>query len=303
MTDVLYEPLAGDAVRATDLTRGPWDPGAEHGGAPATLLGRAIEALEPGAAMRVARVTLELLRPVPIGELRVEVEIVRPGRRVQLVAARLWAGDTVTVQALALRIRRAEGVSPQVPAAGGAPLPLPGPDARAALRFGEGRSFPDDACELRFARGHFREPGPAVTWIRLAVPVVPGEAPSGLQRALAAADFGNGVSAVLDWERQVFINPDLTVHLERDPVGEWVCLDAETTIGRRRDRPGRLDAVRRAGAHRPRGAGVVRGPALSRFRPPGAVAFALQSSAVCLGGAPWPASARNPPSSRSAPRR
>jgi hypothetical protein len=231
VTDALFVVTGDDTVRATDLTRGPWDPGAEHGGAPAALLGRAIERTEPGADMRVARVTIELLRPVPIGELRVETEVVRPGRRVQLVAARLYAGDTLTVQALALRIRREQGVSPVVAATGAAPLPLPGPEARVALRFGEGRSFPDDGCELRFARGHYRDPGPAITWIRLNVPVVAGETPSGVQRALAAADFGNGVSAVLDWSSQVFINPDLTVHLERDPVGEWICLDAETTIG------------------------------------------------------------------------
>jgi hypothetical protein len=231
MSQTLFVPIDEDHYEATELTRGPWDPGAQHGGAPAALLGRAIERTEPGAGMRVARVTMELLRPVPIGALRVETEVVRPGRRVQLVAARLWAGDTLTVQALALRIRRAEDVSPTVAADGGPPLPLPGPDTRAALRFGAGPSFPDDGCELRFAHGDYRDPGPAVVWIRLAVPVVPGETPSGLQRALAAADFGNGASAVLDWATQVFINPDLSVHLERDPVGEWVCMDAETTIG------------------------------------------------------------------------
>jgi hypothetical protein len=231
LTDALFQPLGADRVRATEFTRGPWDPGAQHGGAPAALLARAIERLQPGADMRVARVTMELLRPVPIGELRVETELVRPGRRVQLVAARLYAGDTLTVQALALRIRRAPGVSPTIAAPDRAPAPVPGPQARSGLRFSADRSFPGDGCDLRFARGDYREPGPAVAWIRLAVPVVAGEEPSGLQRALAAADFGNGVSAVLDWERQVFINPDLTVHLERDPVGEWVCLDAETTIG------------------------------------------------------------------------
>jgi len=231
LTDALFEVVGDDVVRATDLTRGPWDPGAEHGGAPAALIGRAIERTQPGADMRVARVTIELLRPVPLGELRVETEVVRPGRRVQLVAARLWAGDTLAVQALGLRIRRAPGVSPAVAATDPVPAPLPGPEAHARFVVAEGRSFPSDGCELRFARGSFTEAGPAVVWIRLGVPVVAGETPSGLQRALAAADFGNGVSAVLDWDTQVFINPDLTVHLERDPVGEWIGLDAETTIG------------------------------------------------------------------------
>jgi len=229
--DALYLPQDDGTLLSTELTRGPWDPGAQHGGAPAALIGRAIERTEPGAQMRVARVTMELLRPVPIAPLRVETEIVRPGRRVQLVAARLWAGDTLTVQALALRIRREPGVSPVVPPDAPPPPPVPGPEAAAHMDVAEGRSFPSDGAELRFVRGHHRDPGPAVTWIRLAVPVVPGETPSGVQSALAAADFGNGVSAVLDWGAYVFINPDLTVHLERDPVGEWILLDAQTTIG------------------------------------------------------------------------
>ncbi len=231
MSDALYELLDEGRVRAGDLTRGPWDPGAQHGGAPAALVARAGEATRPGEQKRVARMTLELLRPVPIGELRVETEIVRPGRRVQLVAARLWAGDTLVVQALALRMRRAEDVAPTVAASQVAPAPLPGPEAAIQLAGDRRlRSFPDDACELRFARGHYREPGPAVVWIRLGAPVVAGEAPSALQRAVAAADFGNGASAVLDWDRYVFINPDLNVHLEREPAGEWICLEAETTI-------------------------------------------------------------------------
>jgi hypothetical protein len=184
--------------------------------------------------MRVARMTLELLRPVPITRLRVETELVRPGRRVQLVAARLYEADTdvLVLQALALRIRRSDATGAPVVASPQTALPLPGPDADAKLGGATPgmRSFPDDGVQLRFAAGHYREPGPATVWIRLQVPVVPGEEPSPLSRVLAAADFGNGASAVLDWDRFVFINPDLSVHLERDAEGEWICLEAETTI-------------------------------------------------------------------------
>ena len=58
-----------------------------------------------------------------------------------------------------------------------------------------------------------------------------GEEPSPWQRAAAAADFGNGVSAELDFDVELFINPDLTVSVHRPPVGEWVCLDARTRFG------------------------------------------------------------------------
>ena len=82
--------------------------------------------------------------------------------------------------------------------------------------------------EYRFLEGAFLEPGPARVWMRMRCPLVAGEQPTPLQRVLAAADSGNGVSATLDWRKYLFINVDLSVHLERMPVGEWVGLDAVT---------------------------------------------------------------------------
>jgi hypothetical protein len=84
------------------------------------------------------------------------------------------------------------------------------------------------AMEFRAVAGAFIEPGPATFWLRMRYPLVAGEEPTPLQRALIAADVGNGISAVLDWRSYVFINVDLTVHFERMPAGEWVCVDAVT---------------------------------------------------------------------------
>jgi hypothetical protein len=84
------------------------------------------------------------------------------------------------------------------------------------------------AMEYRFARGGFLDLGPAVAWMRSRIPLVGGEEPTPLQRVLVAADSGNGISATLDFRRYVFINVDLTVHLGRMPVGEWICLDSLT---------------------------------------------------------------------------
>ena len=90
--------------------------------------------------------------------------------------------------------------------------------------------FGGDGVELCFVRGAFAEPGPAAAWIRFRVPLVEGERPTPVQRAAAAADFGNGVSAALDWSEHAFINPDLTIHLVRPPRGEWVGLDSRTIV-------------------------------------------------------------------------
>jgi hypothetical protein len=84
--------------------------------------------------------------------------------------------------------------------------------------------------ESSFLHGGFTALGPATVWLRMRVPLVAGEAPSAWQRVLVAADSASGVSATLDFTRYVFVNPDLTVHLHRQPLGEWVCLDARSVV-------------------------------------------------------------------------
>jgi Thioesterase-like superfamily len=216
----------GDAFVPTGHARGPWDPDALHGGAPAALVARAVERLAP--EMRLARLTLEILGPVPLAPLTVEAELVRPGRRFQLAEATLASGDGVACRARAVLLRRGDvdGVPP-----GDAPaLHAPAPDTVERLDMGRGDSFGGTGMDVRFVRGHLFEDGPAVGWFRLAQPLVDDEEPSPAQRAMAAADFGNGASRIVDWDEWLFVNTDLTVHLQRDPVGEWVALDARTSL-------------------------------------------------------------------------
>jgi hypothetical protein len=224
-----YEDLGGGRFRASELTRGPWDPGAQHAGPPAALLGRAIERVgeaEP-AQKQVARVTYEILRPVPIGELAVEARIVRPGRNVELVEASLSDGSGEIIRARAWRLLT-EPVElepqPRSEPPGHSPQ-----DGRITDFFptGADRGY-HTAMEYRFVSGAFLEHGPAVVWGRMKHPLIDGEDPSPLQRVLIVADSGNGVSAALDYHRYLFINTDLTVHLHRLPETEWVCLDAVT---------------------------------------------------------------------------
>jgi Thioesterase-like superfamily len=221
--------LDGDLAVPSELTRGPWDPGFQHAGPPAALLGRALERLpvDGDAPMRVGRVTYEVLRPVPIAPLRVEAEVERGGRRVQMLAARLFSGDEEVMRARAWRLLVRDVDLPDV----GRPDP-PGhvpADGEASPFFPTGADAGyHTAVEYRFVRGGFLEQGPATVWMRSRVPVVAGEQISPLERVLVVADSGNGVSATLDWRRFLFINVDLTVHLHRYPAGEWVCLDAVT---------------------------------------------------------------------------
>lgn len=228
MTDAFFVP-DGDAFVATSWTRGPWDPGAQHAGPPSALLGRAIEALEPGNEMRVARVTVEILRPIPVAALRVEANVVRPGKRVQYAEAALVAGDETVARASAWRIRPSEA---PVPEAGLDTTTLPAPDGLEAFRPFADRPEPSyfNAMEWRFARGSFFEPGPAAAWMRMRYPLVAGEEPSALVRTLTVADSGNGISQVVPIKEYVFINTELSVHLVRPAGGEWICLDAVTRL-------------------------------------------------------------------------
>ena len=230
---VLFTPTEDGLYRPSEHTRGPWDPDAQHGGAPAALLAGLIEQAQPGAEMRVARLTYELLRPVPLTELRAEAEVVRAGRRVQLVEARLHAGDALIMRAVAVRMRRAPGAAPVVDGGDDDAPPAP-PETTPRSRFptDDGRlpTFASDAMDIRFVEGAYDEPGPAVAWYSLTASVVPGEDPTPVQSAAAAADFGNGAGAALDWNRWLFINPDLTIYLERDPEGEWVGMASRTRI-------------------------------------------------------------------------
>jgi hypothetical protein len=91
--------------------------------------------------------------------------------------------------------------------------------------------FARDGVEHRVVAGRFEDPGPATDWIRLAQPVVAGRETTPLERVLAAADFGNGISGWFQMGEALFVNPDLSVNLHRLPVGEWVCVDATTHIG------------------------------------------------------------------------
>jgi Thioesterase-like superfamily len=73
--------------------------------------------------------------------------------------------------------------------------------------------------------------GPSAIWFRLRHPLIEGEAPSPIERVAVAADSGNGISAILDFSRYVFVNSDLTVNLLRKPEGEWICIEAQTLLG------------------------------------------------------------------------
>lgn len=231
MTTPLFE-RDGEGFRPTELIGGPWDPDHAHGGATAALVAHLVEEVPTLAPMRTVRLTLELVRPLSRDPLSSRVEVARQGRRVQTVTVVLRDRDgTVSTSAVALRIRTADTDTATAPdpvptALGDGPDDLPAFDGSPVWR----RGF-FHATELRFAAGSLGEPGPAAAWIRLRVPVVDDEPITPLSRVAAAGDFGNGVGAPLPMDRYLYINPDLTVAVDRHPVDEWVGISAHSTAG------------------------------------------------------------------------
>lgn len=237
----LFTRLDDDRLQATDLARGPWDPRALHGGPVAALVAGALEAAlvegldgdRPASAGIVpARFVLELERPVGLDPVSLATRLTRPGRSVRTAEAELVGDDgrrlarasLTAIRALRAPLDLTQAVLPDdAPPAPAGPAEEPGWEA-------VGRAFHRDAVEHHFVQGRFEDLGPAIDWISLVVPVVDGEEPSPLQRAAAAADFGNGISAAVPHATHTFINPDLVIVLERPPAGDLIGLQATTRV-------------------------------------------------------------------------
>ena len=227
-TEAIFR-VEGQRVMPSPNAAGPWDPGMQHGSAPAALVVWAAEAIATAVPMQVARVTIDLMRPVPLTELALETEVLREGRKIQLGAVRLRSDGVAVVGATVLKIRRQ--TQPLPPDIADLKVELPGPDASIPEPADFSTSPFVKCVSLRAARGRFGVPGPGAIWYRIERPLVAGAGISQAMRAVVAADFCNGTSAALDFRHWTFINADLTVNFAREPVGDWILLDAESWIG------------------------------------------------------------------------
>jgi acyl-CoA thioesterase len=225
----------GEGYLPSAHARGPWDPQMLHGGAPAALIAAAFERVQPGAELPIARLSFEFLRPIPLAPLTLATSVLRPGRRVQELAAELSSDGETIARAAALRVQAVpeEAAGAAVPVADELGAAMPPPEQCEPLDFSldgsSEASFAGTAMEMRAVDG-VAALGPGRVWMRLRHPLLAGEPLTPLARLIATADFGNGISASLPFDRFVFINADLSVHLLREPQGEWIGLDARTRL-------------------------------------------------------------------------
>lgn len=239
MDDAIFIP-DGDRFIPTDLARSPWGPHVLHGGPPAGLLARAVEHANPDSGLHVARMTVDLFRPVPKAPLHVATQVVREGRRIAVLEASLFAGEVEVTRASALLLRESEVELPEAHLP--APPSLPGPEGLPTTRLstmlteGSPAGMPPmhettgfhTTIEVRRVGDGLRTAGHGTAWIRIPVPLVAGEELTPLVRMAATADFGNALGHIRAGDGIGFINADITLYLHRLPLGEWICLDTQS---------------------------------------------------------------------------
>jgi hypothetical protein len=221
--------IDGQLAITSPHAAGPWSPDMQHGSAPTGLVTWAAEAMPTPVPMHIARLTIDLMRPVPLAPLMIETEVLRQGRKIQLCEVRLKADGALVVRGAVLKIRSEAQELP--PAAAELPVDLPGPE-QSRVESADFSSSPFvSGMSLRAARGGFAQPGASAIWYRVDRPLVEGAPVSQVMRAAVAADFCNATSVALDFRHWKFLNADLTISLARPPIGDWILLDGDCWIG------------------------------------------------------------------------
>ncbi len=226
MTEAFWTPEGNELFRATIHTQGPWNPLFQHGGPPAALLVRQLEACSPREDMVLARVSIDILAPVPIVTLAAHARVLRPGRSVEMLEALLEHEGRLVMRATGWRVR----LPNEHPPTSEPELPptLPEDGAHPTITSLAGGGF-FDATEWRTVREN-HERGQGTAWARLRYPLIAGEKISSTQHLIAIADYANGLSWRLDFRFWQFVPPELTLHIIRPPIGTWICLDAVTDL-------------------------------------------------------------------------
>jgi hypothetical protein len=230
--EAYYLPGPDATFVPTLATESPWSTDAQHGGPPTALLGHVMRARHPAEAMRIARITVEFLGPVPRVPLTVTTAIIRDGRRIRLLEGTL-SDTSGKPAALARAWQIAANGEGGVPVDRLPPqLPPPIPQAQPQRYFPGFENWGyGESVEWRWVRGSWESPtGEAAVWARPRLPLVAGEPAHPQDLALVVADSANGISGPFDPREWLFIPPAVTVTLHRDPAGEWVCLAAATML-------------------------------------------------------------------------
>lgn len=224
-----FRQLSENTFEPTVATIGPWSPDFQHGGPPSALLTHALRTHPSLENFRITRITIELLSAVPVQPCEVRVEVVRSGKRVELLKGEYISAGKTYLIAHAWRFLPEAGVTESIPDSFETPL-LPEPQTQ--KMFPGISYFPyGEAMEWRFVKGGYDTLGPAVVWVRPRIPLIENQITDGFEALILMIDSANGISAELDILKWSFVPVDMTVGFYRQPEGSWVGMDARTVIG------------------------------------------------------------------------
>jgi acyl-CoA thioesterase len=168
--------------------------------------------------MVITRLATDILKPAWMAPVETRVEVVREGKRLQLLHIELLQDGEPIVRASALRVRIAESPATSFPVHPVAPDSLPSLNRR--------RSSMNAINETRLESGGLDVVGPGVVWSHTRGDIVPGTPITPFVHTAMVADMGSGTSSYLDWHEWSYANVDISLHLTRMPHGEWIRLAA-----------------------------------------------------------------------------
>ena len=202
--------------------RSPWDETAMNGILVAGLFGYLFEQHIDFSKMNPGRFSVDIYKPVP-HKVETKVKILREGKRIRVLEARLFLGDEVFARAILSCVRKAE-LEPF--SAAGAVLPsYPAPNETP-----EAAHTPDyviaPTAHINHVVNALETPGHGVVWMNFHYNLLQNVPISSFVRSCMMADMGHGTARALDFNHWLYINIDINMVYYRQPVGDWILVDA-----------------------------------------------------------------------------
>ncbi|QCW25854.1 thioesterase family protein [Lysobacter enzymogenes] len=223
-----FEPLGGLRFAPSAHVGGGWNPREQHIAPAFGLLTHLIERHRDQRrddGLVLGRLCFDIHGVLPMAPFEVELEVIRPGRTIERVEARIVHGGRTAVVLHAWLLARTDTAA----LAGTPEPPLPAPEQLPPWDFGS--VWPGGFVRSVRARRREQAPGRCVFWVDTDVALLQGETVSPTARLLGLVDIANGATPRVAPERAVFPNLDLTAHLLRAPVGAWIGFDTSVSFG------------------------------------------------------------------------
>ncbi|HEX7338521.1 MAG TPA: thioesterase family protein [Rhodanobacteraceae bacterium] len=223
--DAYYVRQGEDTFISTLHSQGAWQPGEQHLGPASAVVLAEIERRLPSDKL-ISRVSFDVLGVIHSGPFTVDVDMVRPGRSIELIEACMRHGDRVCIRARVWRLASTDTSAVQ----GIEWMPLPPPETLPKLAFStvwDGGFI----ATLEAHRAADARPGRSQSWLRTRCQLIADEPDQPVAGFLKLVDTANGLAVRERPEDVFFANMDLTVHFLRQPVAGWVGFDTRVSFG------------------------------------------------------------------------